>query len=164
MAESEDFFAGTESVARWLRKGRAAYEAEIEVPLFDFFSFLTGARCSSHAEKINEGTGIFFISKIFGFIVIVFVVLLCLAVLSLSYIQQAYQRKKMIALPGVCTFVRHVSERSGRNHPRREAYIYGVRAVFFLKHGSGTLGVIKSPVSLQLQYNKLMDLCPLRKS
>ena len=50
--------------------------------------------------------------------------LLCRAVFSVSYIQQAYQKKQRTALPGVvCTYVRHVSERSGRNRPRREAYV-----------------------------------------
>ena len=89
-----------------------------------FFSFLTGAMCSNQAEKYYmRGGGFFFLSNFFGFIYFVFAVLLWRAVISLSYIQQAHQNKKMITLPGVRTYVRHVSERSGRNRPRREAYM-----------------------------------------
>ena len=65
----------------------------------------------------------FLLSKKSGFIFIVFGVLLCRAMLPLSYILQAYQKKKRIALPRVCTYARHVSERSERDLPRREAYV-----------------------------------------
>ena len=39
VAESEKSFTQTESVARWSREGRAAYEAEREALLFIFFVF-----------------------------------------------------------------------------------------------------------------------------
>ena len=85
-----------------------------------------------------RGRGFSFFCPIFSVsFFIVFAVLLCRtteSVLSLSYIQQAYQKKKINTLPGVRTYVRHVSKRMWR--PR----------CFFLKHGGGTLGIIKSPV------------------
>ena len=40
VAESEESFTRTESVARWSRDGRAAYEAEREALLYVFLSFL----------------------------------------------------------------------------------------------------------------------------
>ena len=39
VAESEESFIRTESVARWSREGQAAYETEREALLFIFFSF-----------------------------------------------------------------------------------------------------------------------------
>ena len=47
-----------------------------------------------------RGRGFFFLPKKLGLIFIVFALLLS-AVLSLSYMQQAYQKKEMITLPGV---------------------------------------------------------------
>ena len=107
-----------------------------------------------------RGRGFFLLSKVFGFILIVFAVLLCRAVLPLLYILQAYQNNIRTTLPGVCTYVRHVSERGG---PPATRGVCGVRAVF-LKLGGGTLGFIKSPVC---NYNhkklySIMDLCLLR--
>ena len=37
VAESEEIFTRTESVARWSRERRAAYEAEKKTPLFGLF-------------------------------------------------------------------------------------------------------------------------------
>ena len=51
VAESKGNFTRTESVPRWMREGRAAYEAEREALLYDFFYFLTGAQCSNQTEK-----------------------------------------------------------------------------------------------------------------
>ena len=50
VAEREEIFTRTESVARWWREGRAAYERLREALLFDFL-FLTGARCSNEARN-----------------------------------------------------------------------------------------------------------------
>ena len=51
--EREENLTQTESVARWSREGRSAYEAERKALLsIFFFSFLTGARCSNQAEII----------------------------------------------------------------------------------------------------------------
>ena len=50
MAEREKRFTRTESVVRWSRDVRAAYEAEREALLFAFY-FLAGARCSNQAEN-----------------------------------------------------------------------------------------------------------------
>ena len=108
---------------RWSRKRRAAYEAEREALSFVFFFFFE--RCNvfqSGRKLLHGGTGNVFLSKHLRLIFIVFAVLLRRAVLSPSYIQQAYRKKKRITLPGVCTYVRYVSERSRRNRPRREAY------------------------------------------
>ena len=66
----------TESVARWSREGLAVYEAEREA--FGLFmlvfslSFRPGVRCSTR-QKIStrEGTGIFLLPEIFGFISVV---------------------------------------------------------------------------------------------
>ena len=68
-----------------------------------------------------RGRGIFHFQTNTVSVFIVFAVLLYRAVLSLSYTQQAHQKNKGITLTGVCTYVRHVSERSGRNRPGREA-------------------------------------------
>ena len=84
VAEREDNFTRTESVARWSREGRATYEAKRKALLFVFFYFLTGARCSKWAEKyyMKRGRGFFFLSEIFDFIfVFVFAVLLWRVVL-----------------------------------------------------------------------------------
>ena len=51
VAEWEESFTRTESVARWPRERLAAYEAVREALMFVFF-FLTGARCSN--ETINN--------------------------------------------------------------------------------------------------------------
>ena len=94
VAEREESFTRTESEARWSREGRAAYVAEREALLFDFFSF---DRCkvfqSGRKLLLETGRGFFFLSEIFGFMSIVFAVLLCRAVLSLSYIQHIKRRK-----------------------------------------------------------------------
>ena len=67
-----------------------------------------------------RGRGLFLQIIIF----IVFAVLLCRAVPSLSYIEQAQHKKKRTTLrTWVCTYARHVSERSGRNRSRSEAYV-----------------------------------------
>ena len=53
VAEREESFTRTESVARWSREGRAAYEAERGALMFDFFSFVLldrCVRCSNQAE------------------------------------------------------------------------------------------------------------------
>ena len=72
----------------------------------------------------ERGRGFYFLQEIFGFIFIVFAVLLYWAVLSLSNIPgTAYQKKRINTIPGVCTYVLHASEHSGRNRPRREAYV-----------------------------------------
>ena len=57
----------------------------------------------------------------------------------------AYQKKEISTLPRVCTYVRHVSERSGRNRPRRKAY---VASELFIPEAwrRGTLAIIESPV------------------
>ena len=75
----------TESVARWSREGRVAYEAEREALQFDF---LLLDRCkvlqSSDRKQLHErGRRFFFFPN---FIFIVFAVLLCRAVPSLLYI------------------------------------------------------------------------------
>ena len=130
VAENDESFSRTESVARWSGEGRAAYETEREALLFNFLFFRPVQGSQSGEKMLHEGTGIlFFLSYKIGLIFIVFAVLLCRAVLSLSYIQQAYQNKKRIALPEVCKHVRHVSERGGRNCPRREQYV--VSELFF---------------------------------
>ena len=50
VAEREEIFTRTDSVVRWSRDGRAAYEAERSSAV-RFFSFLIGARCSNQAES-----------------------------------------------------------------------------------------------------------------
>ena len=86
MAESKEIFTQTESVARWSREGRVAYEADREALPYHFFYFLTGARCSNQAENnFMRGRGFCFLPTFFGVIFIVFAALLCRAVLSLAY-------------------------------------------------------------------------------
>ena len=91
VAESDKSFPRIELVPRWSREGRTAYEPEREDLLFDFFLsfFLTGCKVFRSGRKLvhERGRGFFFF-RIFGFIFIVFAVLLGRAVLSLSsYIQ-----------------------------------------------------------------------------
>ena len=45
VAEREESFTRTESVARWWREGQVAYEAEREAPLFVFFCLFVFDRC-----------------------------------------------------------------------------------------------------------------------
>ena len=85
VVEREEIFNLTESVARWWREGRAAYERLRGALLFDFL-FLTGARCSNEARNnYIRGDGdflfLFQIFQIFVFIFIVFAVLLCAVLL-----------------------------------------------------------------------------------
>ena len=75
-----------EVVARGAGSVRGCSERSSAVRFVDLFHFLTGARCSNQAEnRYMRGRGIFLLSNCFGFIFIVFAVLLCRAVLSLSY-------------------------------------------------------------------------------
>ena len=116
-----------------------------------FFLLVTGARCSNQAEKYYMRRGFSSFFPIFSVsFFIVFSVLLCRAVLSLSYIQQAYQ-KKISTLPGVRTYVRHVNERMWRP------------SCFFPKHGGGTLGTIKSPLC-NYNHKQLFNQGPLSAS
>ena len=66
VAESEENIIRTESVTSWSREGGAAYDAKSNALLSDYFSFVTGARCSNQAENycIRQklgGDGVFFI-------------------------------------------------------------------------------------------------------
>ena len=73
VAESEESFTRTESVARWLRKGRAAYEAERESLLFGFLHFDRCKVFQSGRKVLDErGQGFFFLSEIVGFISLFF--------------------------------------------------------------------------------------------
>ena len=79
-----------------------------------FCYFLTGARCSKKAENYYmRGDGGEVFSDFFGFIFIVFAVLLllCRAMLSLSYIPGTYSisKEENKYLPGVYTYVRHAA-------------------------------------------------------
>ena len=100
VAEREESFTRTESVARWSREGRAVYEAEREALLFDFFLFFAswpGVSCSNRAENnYTRWDGDFFHSEKIGFIFIVFAVLLCLCFLfrTCEYRRRAYQVPK----------------------------------------------------------------------
>ena len=106
VAKGEESFTRTESMTRWSREGRAAYEAEKEALLFDFFCLFYLCKVFQSGRKfVHHETEICFFSNMLFCISVVFAVLLCRAVLSLSYIQQAYQKKKMIALPGICICV-----------------------------------------------------------
>ena len=95
VAEREASFTRTDSVVRWSREGRAAYEAETEKLWSSTFFFLTGASCSNQAENNHmRGDGDYFLnSDLFGSIFIVFAALLCRAVLSLSYVQHIKRSK-----------------------------------------------------------------------
>ena len=70
---------------------------------------------------------------------------LCFLSRAYKYRHTPYQNKKISTLPGVYTYVRYVSERSGRNRQRREAYV--APELFSLEPWRrGTLGIIESPV------------------
>ena len=108
----------------------------------------------------GEGQGLFYLPDFFGFILHSFcgaaAVPLCRAALFLfSYIQHTrYQKKKLSTLPGD---VRAATARDAKRMWRPSC--------FSLKHGGGTLGIIKSPVCNHDHDKKLysiMDLCPLR--
>ena len=97
MAESEESFTWTESLARWSREGRAAHEAEREALLFIFF--LSFDRWSDRCKVFQPGRKIFqerdgdvfFLLEFVFFILRLFcgaAVPLCRAVLALfSHIQ-----------------------------------------------------------------------------
>ena len=71
VAESEGSFTRTESVARWSREGRAAYEAEREALRFDFFLFFLRDRrkvFQSGRKLLHErGRGFSFLPDCFLF-------------------------------------------------------------------------------------------------
>ena len=65
-AEREEIFTRTESVARWSRERRAAYEAERRSAVR--FAYFTGARCSNQPETYYiRGDGGFFLKLPFIF-------------------------------------------------------------------------------------------------
>ena len=119
----------TESVARWSREGRAAYEADRKALLFDFF-ISSPVQGVPNGRKLIPGTreGRFFSFRIFGFIFIVFAVLLCRAGFSLSYIQHIARKKYLPYLGYVRT--------------------YGMRRSGWMEHGA--FGICKSPVCIYL--------------
>ena len=62
-AEREEIFTRTESLARWSREGRAAYEAERRSAVR--FFLLIGAKCFNKAEKKSQrGRGFFLLFEI----------------------------------------------------------------------------------------------------
>ena len=84
VAESEESFTRTESVARWSREGRAAYEAEREALLFFCFCFffdrsVQGVPIRQKIIKLfQEKDGDIFFPPIFSVsFYFVFTVLLC---------------------------------------------------------------------------------------
>ena len=108
VAESEESFTLTESVARLSREGRAVYEAEREALLFDFFIFVRSGKSVPAREKLlHEGTGIFFLCKHFGFIFIVFAVLLCKrCFLFRAYSKHASISKEETSRPTRVSYIR----------------------------------------------------------
>ena len=131
VAEREESYTWTESVARWSRQSRVgAYEAEREALLFHFFLLCRFDRYKVFqlGRKLLHERGrefSFFIPK-FSVSFSLFLRYCCAVLCSLSYIRvQTYSisKEEKSPLPGVCTYVRHVSERSGQNRPRREAYV-----------------------------------------
>ena len=92
VVERERSFTRTESVARWAREGWVAYEAEVEK--LDFFLLDRCEVFQSGRKLLHERGGIFLLSDFFGFIFKVLAVLLRRAVLSLSYIQHIYRKRK----------------------------------------------------------------------
>ena len=123
VAEREESITRTGSMARWSRDGRAVYETESEALLFDFF-FLDRCKVLQSGRKMlyERGRGFFFFPKFrFHFYWFCGDAVPCCA---LSFVHTAIYRKKIITtLPGVCTYVRHLSKRSGRNRWRREANV-----------------------------------------
>ena len=134
-------------MARWSREGRATYQVEREALLFIFFLCFYRVLGVPIRQKIiaQEGTTIFSSSLEFSvsfssFLLCCFAVLYFRFLRTYEYRHRAYQKKKFSStLPGVCMCVRH---------PRREAYVAPELAseLFFLKHGGGTLGIIKLPI------------------
>ena len=115
VAESEERFTRTESVARLSRQGWAAYEAEREALLLIFFSFVTGVRCSNQTERycMRGRVFCFFFSKVS----VSFFIFLrcCCAVLCFLFLTYSnHIKKEYSTLPEVCTYVRYVSERMWR--------------------------------------------------
>ena len=93
------------------------------------FFFLDRCKVFQSDRKLfHEGTGICFSFHFIRFHFHCFcgaaVQCCAFSFVQQQYIQQAYQKRKRVA---VCTYVRHVSERRGQrtssNRPRREAYV-----------------------------------------
>ena len=97
VAESKESFTRTESVARWSREGRVAYEAEREALLYDFLLFDRCKVFQSDRKLFHEGTGILFSSQFFRFHLHCFCgapVPCCAFSFVQQYIQQEYQKRK----------------------------------------------------------------------
>ena len=56
LAESDESFTQIESVGRWSRVGRAAYEAEREALLFDFYIFIFLTTVAPRPRNLKPGT------------------------------------------------------------------------------------------------------------
>ena len=124
VAESEESFIRTESVARWSREGRPAYEVERGALLFVFLLFFDRCKAFQSGRKLLHQRGSFFFSfRIFRFHFHCFCGGAAVPCCAFSFVHTACLNKKISTLSGVCTYARHVSERSGRNRPRREAYM-----------------------------------------
>ena len=181
VADSEESFTRTESVASWSREGWVGYEAEREALLYVFI-FLFFDRCKvfqSDIKLFHKGAGIFVLFNFFGSFSLFSRCCYCAVLCFLfpcqkrkrlcfvqQYIQQARQKRKRITLPRVCTYVRYVSERRGPrtsgNRPRREAYM--ASELYFPEAWRGAWHY--QVASLQLrsimkELYSIMDLCPL---
>ena len=111
VAEGEESFTRTESVARWSREGLAAYEAEGEALPFVFFFFFFFDRCKvfqSGKTKLRTGEvrGFFFLPEIFGVILHGFCGAAVPRCAFSFFVHITYQNKKLSTLPGVSTYVR----------------------------------------------------------
>ena len=160
VAERKESFARTESVARWSREGRAAYEADREPLLFDLYIFFFLTRCKvlrSGRKLLHERGRRFFFFPNFW---VHFHCFWCAAVpcCAFSFVHRSadmehIKRRKSVPYLGyLSTCDIHDAKRMWRP------------SSFLLKHGGGILGLTKSPVR---NYNhkklySIMDLCPLR--
>ena len=99
VAEMEESFTRTESVARWSREGREAYEAERDAPMFDFFLsfFLTGVRCSNQAGNYYTRGDRFFLFPKLSVSFSLFL-LCCCAVLCILFSTNEYRHKAYFGL------------------------------------------------------------------
>ena len=129
-----------------------------------FFSFLLfepvpGVRCSNQAEKYyTRGDADFFSFPSFRFHLHCFY---CCVVLCFRFLRTyEYRHRASISkeenkyIQWYPTYVRTYGIRDAKRmwHPSWR------RSFFFLKHGGGTLGIIKSPVC-NFDLNSIVDLC-----
>ena len=140
VTDSKGSYTWTESVARWSQEGRAAYEAEREALLL-FFCFFGRCMVFQSGRKCLHGRDgdCFVISENSGFIYIAFCGAAVPCCAFSFFVNRACRvSKEEKTYPTWGTYVRTATASETKRMSRPSCIP--------LKHGGGTLGIIKSPV------------------